>query len=191
MIMKRKILFLLLLMFSYSYRVIGQHQLYTCAYVHGYWTDWYNRYSYSGCDYKYWARKHDYNETFCGLTFADRYEDKWDWFLNIQINDYVKPDKKEIKRHLKSGIWYEYSGTVEYYVSDEFPTIIKVLEYSKFPFISPTYKSKGSVVKRTAKAIIKIEPYKKAPRFFKIYFDGCGIAIDWVNLPFDKKYFVK
>lgn len=187
--MKRvlNVIFMLLLLTN----VKAQPYFQTCAYVHGYWTQWENKAYSDSYQYKFSARKNDYNETFCGLQFAGYYSDEWNWFLKIDMINYVKPDKKEIKLHFKKNIWYEYSGTVEYYVSDEYPTIEKILEYNKFPFIDPTYRSKGTVVKRKTKATIKIAPYKKTPRVFNIIFDGCGIAFDWGNLPFDKKYFIK
>lgn len=169
--------------------------LYTAVYVHGYWSKWENQtwgWDSSHYNYEFTARKHDYNETFCGLEFRSEYADPWNWCFRISIDNYVKPDSKERKKHDKNNIWYEYSGTVEYYVSEEYPTIEKVLERYKFPNINPTTKTMGRVVKRTAKATIKIASYKKTPRAFNIYFDGCGVGIDWgEKIPFNKKYFVK
>jgi hypothetical protein len=103
--------------------------------------------------------------------------------------DYVRPDKKTRKQHHKNNIWYEYSGWVEYYVRDEYPTIEKVLEAYQFPMIQP--KGETARAKRRARATIRIAPYKEAPECFNIYFDGVAVGISFSECPFKKSYFIQ
>lgn len=97
----------------------------------------------------------------------------WDYSLKFTIDNYKTPSKKEIKYHLKEKIWYEYSGTVEYYVSDSYPTIESVFRTFEGPWIGP-----AGGVKRTARARIKIAPYQKHPVVYCLYFDNVGFALD-------------
>jgi hypothetical protein len=112
----------------------------------------------------------------------------WDWCFEFEM-DYGRPDKKTRKQHQKNNIWYEYSGWVEYYVTDEYPTIQKVLEAYQFPMIQP--KGETARAKRRARATIKIAPYKKAPECFNIYFDGVAVGISFSECPFEKSLFIQ
>lgn len=106
--------------------------------------------------------------------------------FKFTIDTEHNPTKKEIKSRYKKNIWWEYTGTVEYYVSEQYPTIKDVLEKG----IGPTFlNSKSSfpgnpVIKRTAKAIIRIAPYKKRPQTYNFVFDDVGYAINLENLYF-------
>lgn len=107
------------------------------------------------------------------------------WFFRFQINNYIEPTKKEKKQHLKKNIWYEYTGTVEYYISDEYQDIKSVLKSSNTPiyrFVRPSThrveKGEMPCVKRTAQARIKIAPYKDHPKVYNIWFENVGVAID-------------
>ena len=87
-------------------------------------------------------------------------------------------DKSTIKNHLKNNLWYEYSGTVEYYVTEDYPTIESVLRTFDFPYFNCNSGYNGNpCVKRTAKATIKIAPYKKRPKVYNIYFDNVAVGI--------------
>ena len=129
-----------------------------------------------------------------------------DIVLSFQINGFVVPSKKDIKKHYKNKIWWEYSGYVEYYICDLYPTVVDVfkekgrllreddLSYSDYDRKLSTLKAskmaKGQSFnpigfKKVRKnAIIKIAPYKKVPQVYNIYFDGGGYAIDLNNLIF-------
>ena len=74
-------------------------------------------------------------------------------------------------------------------MTDEFPTIEKVLEYYRFPLIPP--KGDSIRAKRKAKATIKIAPYKNLPLCFNIYFDGIGIGVSFDKWYFDESIVVK
>lgn len=107
----------------------------------------------------------------------------WDWFFKFHIDNYREPSKDEIKRHLKDKSWYVYSGTVEYYVTDKYPTIEAVMRATGAHLLPPN--GSDHRVKRTARATIKIEPYKKKPKVYNIYFDGVGYAIDLKSCKWD------
>ena len=80
---------------------------------------------------------------------------------------------------LKQRKWYEYHGTVEYYVTEQYPTITSVLKTFEFPTFDCDSGTDGNpCVKRTANATIKIAPYKDHPRCYNIYFDDVVVAID-------------
>ena len=99
--------------------------------------------------------------------------------FKFQINNYLTPDKKTRKEHLKNNKWYEYYGTVEYYVNNDRPTIRDILKgetgFVHFPTTKPTY---NGARKKTASATIKIAPYKEHPQVYNIWFEGIGVAID-------------
>lgn len=78
---------------------------------------------------------------------------------------------------------------MEYYVSDDYPTIEKILTRYEFPMILPYGKTVRA--KRTAKATIKIAPYKKEPNCFNIYFDGVGVGISFSKWPFEKSFVIQ
>lgn len=150
--------------------------IYTCVNVNGYWSNWvyrsmmvYGRYSS--------IQIGGYNDDY-------RLCEPWDYSFKFTINNYHAPTKKELKYHYKNNIWFEYSGTVEYWVNDEYPTIEAVFRNFKWPAIAQTGKTIRA--KRTAKAIIRIAPYKKHPKIYNIIFDNVGFAIDLKNCHWDK-----
>ncbi len=188
----RKIIFVLMCLIPMFLQ--AQYTISTAAYVHGYWSSWERRYSSVSwacndllCSITY----NTYGNTniFNGFIFRDPSFQKWDWCFKVEVNTYIPPDKKERKDHLKLNKWYEYQGWVEYYVTDEYPTIEKVLEHYLFPMIEP--KGTSARALRRAKATIRIAPYKKEPNCFNIYFDGVGVGISFNEWPFDKSYVVQ
>lgn len=38
---------------------------------------------------------------------------------------------KSLKKHIKSGEWYEYTGKVEFYISDDYSDIYEIFKKSK------------------------------------------------------------
>ncbi len=140
----------------------AQVTLETSAYLNNHWTGWDHRGYLAGIyyrgDFSVSMLHNSHTGTFVGLKFWQDYESSNNWCFLFYIDNYVKPDKKSKKEHNKNNIWYEYSGYVEYYVSDEYPTIDKVLQRFQFPMINPYGETVR--VKRTARATIKIAPYK-------------------------------
>lgn len=170
--MKKIVAYIILLISIFATPKIQAFEcMYTSAYVHGVWTNWVTRYSnYEWNDNDICPMAlHNSNNTFVGFRFLLDKNIPWDVCFEVIIENYEKTNKKIRKYHQKNDIWYEYSGWVEYYVTDEFPTIEKVLEYYRFPLIPP--KGDSIRAKRKAKATIKIAPYKNLPLCFNIYFD--------------------
>lgn len=92
------------------------------------------------------------------------------------IDHYVKPSKKDLKQHIKSDTWFEYTGTVEYCVNDEYPTAESLAKACRFVVPNPRVQDTPTVT-RTTRATIKIAPYKEVPVVFNIWFDNIGIGI--------------
>lgn len=173
--MKRKVVSLLFLVVS----LYASAQIKICGYYDGYWGEWEEAYhtnlygmfdttlpylkiygNYSGfCTYQNTAHPSTYS-------------------FKFQITNYVVPDKKSRKEHLKSGKWYEYNGTVEYYVNNELPTIKQIMKrssiFGSFPLITPSTDTR----KRNVNATIQIAPYKDHPRVYNIWFEGVAVGID-------------
>ena len=174
---------------AYSY-----FELRDCIYYNGYWGNW--------KDLNNCRIKGDYD----GFIIYEDNKHPSDYFFNFHINGYVAPSKKEIKQHYKTKTWWVYSGYVEYYVCDLFPTAgdsfkengrllrdwdLKILDYDKkLSALKASKMMKGESYtpigfKKVRKyASIKIAPYKKVPQVYNIYFDGVGYAIDLNNLIF-------
>ncbi|MCD8303445.1 MAG: hypothetical protein LUC86_01270 [Prevotellaceae bacterium] len=104
-------------------------------------------------------------------------------YFEFRITNYRAPSKDEIKRHYKTNQWYEYQGTVSYYVSDDYPTSEEIAKCSEFVIPDPR-KDVSPRVKRTAKATIKIAPYKYNPSVYNIWFDDIGIGFSSQGLRF-------
>lgn len=192
----KKLLLTIILTFLAFFEASSYAKISTAAYVRGYWTKWdvrnYEvRHDYAANHYyqDFELMMHEVGGTFSNMQIRKAGCQPWNWCFKFEVDNYVKPDKKTRKQHLKDQTWYVYTGWVEYYVSDEFPTISKVLEYYEFPLIEPTGDTARA--KRRARATIKIAPYKKAPECFNIFFDDVGVAISFSECPFDKSYFVR
>ncbi|MBD5280880.1 MAG: hypothetical protein HDS35_10120 [Bacteroides sp.] len=204
MIRKIFLVFCLLVSFVSPIKVKGQF-LDTSVYLNGTWSEWWPREVFSAIDYKilYNATDHVFRgceyfdlRTYSRLDirpgFDIRPDDNTKWCFRFLIDEYICPDKKDIKKHYKSNQWYEYTGWVEYYVTDEYPTIKDVLNHYGFPLISIKGDSQRAL--RHAKATIKIAPYKNKPECFNIFFDNVGGAIgctDWEWFWFDYVNVVK
>lgn len=187
--MKKIILTFVLILIGF----FGGHSqvvLETSAYINNHWTGWDHQGYLANSYYRgYFSASMLYDSrtnTFSGLKFWSAYESSYEWCFQFYMDNYIKPDNRTKKEHNKNKIWYEYSGYVEYYVSDEYPTIEKVLQHFHFPMVSPYGDTVR--VKRRARATIKIAPYKKEPTCFNIYFDGVGVGIVFSKWPFEKSY---
>lgn len=145
-------------------------QLSTCAYYDGYWGEWkaqYSKFS-GGCYYNIFGN-------YSGFSIYLRNHHPSEYCLKFQITSYSPPSKDIIKYHYKNKIPFEYEGVVEYYVSDYYPTIKDALKLQGFAWVT---NSTNNSYKRTAKATIKILPYKKRPQCYNIFFEDVAIGID-------------
>lgn len=110
-------------------------------------------------------------------------------YFRFQINNYVPPSKESIKKHYKNNQWYEYTGTVEYYVNDTYPNAEAIAKASHFVIPNSRTDVTPSVMRKTT-CRIRIEPYKKLPSNYNIYFDNIGVAISisGINFQGEKKH---
>lgn len=177
--MNKKLLTLLLLIVS----LCTSAQIRVCAYYDGYWGEWedgavggflFGKPDPYG-DLPYLKVYGNYSG-FC-IYYSDSHPSAYTF--KFQANNYVTPDKKTKKTHIKNNEWYEYNGTVEYYVYDDRPTIRNILKeptgFVHFPVVKPTIQSAR---KRIANATIQIAPYKEHPKVYNIWFEGVGVGID-------------
>lgn len=113
-----------------------------------------------------------------------------EYFFKFYISNPSAYSEQEIKQHYKTKEWLTYNGVVEYYVTDDYPTIksqLKAIQQGKLQWgwIGGDYNRKdnkkfgGIAVKRTAKAEIRIQPFKLKHnwRCYNIYFDYVAIGI--------------
>ena len=176
--MNRKILLCVFCLFLAS---ITKAQIRTNAYYDGYWGEWKDQWLpslYSSTPEKFYYRIYG-NES--GFIVYDADNHPSDYVFKFQINNYVAPTKQQIKEHYKRDEWYEYSGTVEYYVVESKPTIKEILkDHCDWPGRTEP------IAKRIANATIKIAPYKKHPRTYNIFFDdvAVGIMLDYRFIDF-------
>lgn len=152
-------------------------QLSTCAYYDGYWGEWKKEY------YSYTKQSwYDIYGNYSGFIVYFESFHPSTYLFKFQINSYKTPTKDEMKYHRKNNTWYEYSGTAEYFVNSEYPTIKDALKSSgRFPRVK-----NGEGYKKTVHATIKIAPYKDHPRLYNIFFEDVAIALDIGNWQFNQ-----
>lgn len=162
---------------------IAKAQIRTNAYYDGYWGEWQIQWLpslFSSTPEKFYYGLYG-NES--GFIVYDADLHPSDYVFKFQINNYVAPTKKQIKEHYKRQEWYEYYGTVEYFVVEEYPTIKDILKQWGFPLYGQ-HTTGTPIAKRVANATIKIAPYKKHPEVYNIWFDDVAIAIQLVYVHF-------
>lgn len=168
---------LILIIFT-SFALLAKAQISTCSWHDGYWGQWRShttRYGYGIPNTNEYSLYGNYS----GFIIYKKGTHPSEYIFKFQADSYSTPDKKAIKYHMKNNVWYEYSGTVEYYVTENYPTITAILKTFEFPYFNCNSGSDGNpCVKRTARATIKIAPYKKRPKCYNIYFDNIGVGID-------------
>lgn len=145
-----------------------------CCYYDGYWGEWK-------------PLSIDLYGNYGGFIFYNSGDHKSNYVFKFQISNYITPTKKAIRYMKKNNRWFEYEGTVEYWVHEDYPTIKDVFKKfgcpMRFRFESQYSDNKKPTVKRVAKAKIQIAPnfYKNHPRVYNIWFDDVGFGIDLRN----------
>lgn len=137
-----------------------------------YWSDW----RYADADYL------KIEGSYSGFILYTKEDGPWNYRFKFTIDRYVNPDKKTKKKHRKENLWYTYTGTVEYYICDDYPSIYDVFSRHKAASFVPKVLESGRPTKKiTSRATIKIAPYKNNPRTYNIWFDNVGLAISLRN----------
>ena len=150
-------------------------QISTNSWHDGYWGEWRNQYMYTVMG------------NYTGFVVYEKGHHPSEYFFQFQIYSYsyIEPTKKVKKEMIKLNKWYEYKGYVEYYVTEQYPTINAVLKHFNFPVFNSDSGSPGNpCVKRTAEAVISIAAYKDHPKCYSIKFDNVAIGIDLGNMYF-------
>lgn len=194
-IIKCIVLCALLLSSTYAF---SQKGISTAYLYKGYWSQWVD------AGFNYYGMTRDSKIGLAGeydhFCIFDKGRHPSDFFFKFRISGYTQPTKKEIKRHYKTKTEWVYSGYVEYYVCDLYPTFEDCLKELRRPLkcndvetdeynrqlsvLRASKMSKGisfspmGYQKITRPATIKIMPYKKLPQCYNFFFDNVGYAID-------------
>lgn len=162
-------------------------QISTSSWHDGYWGQWKSHtttYTYSSLPPSY---DYELYGDYSGFIIYSKGSHPSEYIFKFNAYGFSIPDKKTLKSNYKNKKEYEYSGTVEYYVTERYPTINAILRAFEFPEFNYNSGSPDNpCVKRVANAKIKILPYKTVPRCYNIFFDNVGIAIDLEN-----QYFIR
>lgn len=137
--------------------------------VDGVWDDWKTLWKYDV--------RGSYGEILLYATYNHPSQYVW----KFTISNFTKPSKAEIKEHYKNNEWWVYSGTFEYYITDEYPDLRSLLLKKEFidPSCHDVNKGQTPCVKKTISATIKIAPYKEHPRIYNLFFgNGLGYAFN-------------
>lgn len=112
------------------------------------------------------------------IIYIDK-EGPWEYRFKFTINNMMFPEKKQRKKDIKTDTWYTFRGTVEYYISDDYPTILSLFRGHKRFMLLPAKLTSGRPTKKiTSRATIKIAPFKDLPQTYNIWFDNVGVAIN-------------
>lgn len=145
----------------------SQTDISICTCVDGVWSPWK---TFSGC-----GIYGNYGQI--SLYDPNRHPSEFAW--RFTINNYYAPPK--------TNQWTEYTGTIEYYITDDYPDAkSQFLHETQQGFVvAPWFHnvSKGETpcIKKTSNATIKIAPYKKHPQVYNIFFEGVGFGVDLIN----------
>lgn len=166
----KKLLLIVSLLFCVSLNSDAQIRI--SGYFDGYWSEWQDL----GAEIK---------GNYDGFIIYLSNEGPWEYRFKFKINNMLFPSKKQRKHDIKNDKWYEFSGTVEYYITDKFPTILKLFREAKGPLFAPAKLDKGRpTYKVTKRATIKIAPFKDKPKTYNIWFEDVGFAINLNDIYF-------
>ena len=152
---------------AYMYKVMNTRQI--CAYFDGYWSEWLSL----GDDVIF-------SGSYSSFVIYQQNEGPWDYFFKVSLDEFKSPDKKSKKKHIKSGEWYEYTGKVEFYISDDNTDIYEIFKKSKrAAFITKKAMGERPVKRIVRNATIRVKPYKRKPQVYNIFFDKVGVGINF------------
>lgn len=158
--------FLLLVSLLFCLSLSSSAQIQFSAYFDGFWSPWTEVAN---------ARVYGNYEGFVVHTVS---EGPWDYRFKFTINNFKVPNKKQRKKDLKAKRYYEFSGTVEYYISDIYPSALSAFRDHKGPHLLPSKNKRGYPAKKiTSKATIRVAPFKDYPRLYNIWYDNVAIGI--------------
>lgn len=163
----KKIFIILCLLFCASYS--SSAQIKACGYFDGYWSKWANLNA-------------EVHGNYDGFIIYLENEGPWEYRFKFTINFMSFPERKQRKKDIKENKWYEFSGIVEYYVTDNYPSIISIFRANKGPMFAPLKLKNGQTAKKVkSRATIKIAAFKDRPKTYNIFFDNVALGIDMGN----------
>lgn len=176
--MKRLLLFIAFIATFSIVNGITTPYIKTSLYKTNYWTTWADH-SYVSVYYSYYGNN---SKNWRSIEARREGESSSCFYFRITMDNFRYPDKKTRRKHLKDDEWYEYNGTIEYWIDDEHMDFISCCEgFRGIPYNAiPCNKYDGtpSIIKKS-NAKIKIAPYKKSPKTFNVWFEGIGFAFTY------------
>lgn len=155
--------------------IVATAQIKLSCYFDGYWSAWH-------------AYRSSIRGGYDGFILYNPSDGPWYPFFKFTINNYYIPsDKGTRNNNIKNNRWYEFSGTVEYYICDDFPSAYQGFKKYREPVLIDPKRTQdeGRPVKKiTSRATIKIAPFKDHPKVYNIWFENVGYGIDLGNMHF-------
>ena len=162
----KKFIFIISLLLCISFN--SEAQIWANAYFDGYWGEW-----------KSMGPVAKIKGNYDGFIIYLDKEGPWEYRFKFTVNNMTFPDKKQRKKDIKTDTWYTFTGTVEYYISDDYPTILSAFRAKKEVTFLPAKLQSGRPTKKvTSRATIKIAPFKDLPKCYNIWFDNVGFGIN-------------
>lgn len=165
----KKILLIFSLLFCVTININAQTDIKVCGYFDDYWSDWKPG---SGA-----AIRGNYD----GFIIYRQKDGPWEYRFKFKIDNMSFPNKEQREIDIKANKWYQFSGTVEYYIAFQFTSALEIFRWYKGPYFCPP----GDKI--TSRATIKIAPFKDYPKVYTIFYDNVGFGIDLgsTKLPID------
>lgn len=162
----KKLITIVILLFCISLNSSAQISI--AGYFDGYWSEWKN-----------FGPSDKIHGNYDGFILYEASEGPWEYRFKFTIHNFKVPNKKQRKKDIKAEKSYEFSGTVEYYVTDKYPSVLSIFRASKGAMFAPVKLKNGRYSKKiTSKATIRISAFKDLPKTYNIWFDNVAVAID-------------
>lgn len=173
--MKRLFLFLLVAMLSFTANAIGFN----------FW--------YDNCWHGWVTSTSDGTGSWNDFKIYYRSEGISNYVIRVTIDNPILPDLKERKRMMKENQWMEFTGTIEYFICDDYPTAYDIWKKRDHGWARGALRGDGFIsyvyhdlqwnerpTKRIKKsATIRIAPFKKNIEAYNIWWDNVGLGISF------------
>lgn len=162
----KKIL-LLLFLSNFFISVFSQTYFNFCKLINGYWGQW-------ECSNPYQFIEGGYlmQGTYDEFIIYEYGKHPSQYIMKVKLFAMrVEQDKKIKKKRIKSGEWYQYTGSIEYYTTGVLERFNDIIQ--QWPYVPNSSNGKP----HTVAATIKIQPYKKKPETYNIFFENMGLGI--------------
>lgn len=174
----KKIIYLMLFIFGMTISVNAQ--VHTCCHFDGYWSDW-ERADPSVSVYGTWDSY---------ILFDNESGGKWNPQMKVTVSNLSFPKKKQRKKDMKDKKWYEFYGTVEYYLPDTVnddgkpTTLYDIFKNAKCAylkdetFLNDLGQDLGVKARKvTSNATIRIAAFENQPSHYTLWFDKVAVGV--------------